>query len=159
MPCWPAVSTITLFPRLEEVRLENGAVPLLDYISAPSLSSVMLRGSREEEVEERQALSVLSKFAYRQDGCPRLRSLALLSVAWDGFTTENAVACLRHLPSLEHLHIAKIALFEENGHHMGHPLDIPFARALTRDPATPASLELLPRLTSLILCIDEPKPL
>ncbi|TRM69174.1 hypothetical protein BD626DRAFT_473190 [Schizophyllum amplum] len=149
----PSVSTITLFPHLEEVGLEDAGVLFLDYISAPNIRSITLRGSREEEVEERQALHVLSNFAYRRNGCPRLQSLALLDV--DRLTTENAVACLRRLPSLEHLHLGKAA-FTERCEILDY-IPISFAQALMRNPAAPASLELLPRLASLHVRVDSPQ--
>lgn len=147
----PVVSTITLFPLLENVDLEDAAVPFLEHISAPNLRSVKMHIISRDVHVNHCSLRILADLTDRSNNCPHMRSLTLRGI--DGFT-EYALACLRRLPSLERLLVVRA----EDTDMSIHPISISFAQALTRDLARPASLELLPRLTHLELDIEHCRP-
>ncbi|KAI5896931.1 uncharacterized protein SCHCODRAFT_02676465 [Schizophyllum commune H4-8] len=131
---------ITTFPCLQKISLESGGLHFLSLISAPKLQRLVL----SDDVA-RQCISVadiLEKLLDRSSGCPELRYLSLRAIRVD-----DMLPIMRRLPHLTGFEL------EDKGRPYGRPpLEFYlFVKELTRTSRRPASLELLPNLTHLVI--------
>ncbi|KAL1689401.1 hypothetical protein GGG16DRAFT_103814 [Schizophyllum commune] len=131
---------ITTFPYLQTISLESGGLHFLSLISAPKLRRLVL----SDDVS-RQCISVaaiLEKLLDRSSGCPELRFLSLKAIRVD-----DMLPIVRRLPHLTGFEL------EDKGWPYGRPpLEFYlFVKELSRTSRRPASLELLPNLTHLVI--------
>ncbi|KAL1722868.1 hypothetical protein EV715DRAFT_192311 [Schizophyllum commune] len=131
---------ITTFPYLQTISLESGGLHFLSLISAPKLQRLVL----SDDVS-RQCISVaaiLEKLLDRSSCCPELRYLALRAIRVD-----DMLPIMRRVPHLTGFEL------EDKGWPYGRPpLEFYlFVKELTRTSRRPASLELLPNLTHLVI--------